>query len=358
MRVHRSAFALAALVSLVLPGCGGFYYQAVTGHMDLMAERRPIQEVIEDPQTDQALAARLRLILAARRFAVDALYLPDNDSYTSFAQLDRPYVVWNVFAAPELSLEPRQWCFPVAGCVVYRGYFKEASARRYADRLARDGWDVFVGGAAAYSTLGRFDDPVVSTMLRWDDTGVVAILFHELAHQRLYVPGDSAFNEAFATAVEEFGIERWLDSRSDPEALDRYRIRKGRENAFNRLLWQTREELVAVFASGAGEESMREEKRRVFDTLRERYQALRASWAGYPGYDAWFESELNNARLIPVSTYQRLVPAFRALLRRSDGDLKAFYRECQSLADMSKKERDARLESLLAISDGPESVSR
>lgn len=358
MRVHRSAFALAALVSLVLPGCGGFYYQAVTGHMDLMADRRPIEEVIEDPQTSEALAARLRLIQAARRFAVDALSLPDNDSYTSFVQLDRPYVVWNVFAAPELSLEPRQWCFPVAGCVVYRGYFKEASARRYADRLARDGWDVFVGGAAAYSTLGRFDDPVVSTMLRWDDTGVVAILFHELAHQRLYVPGDSAFNEAFATAVEEFGIERWLDSRSDPEALDRYRIGKARENAFNRLLWQTREALVEVFASEAPEESMRREKRRVFETLRERYQTLRTSWGGYAGYDAWFESELNNARLIPVTTYQRLVPAFRALLRRSDGDLEAFYRECQLLADLPGEERGARLESLLAISDEREAIPR
>lgn len=339
------------LALLSLQGCG-FYYQAVTGHMDLMAERRPIEEVIADPDTSESLAERLRLIVAARRFAVDELSLPDNDSYTSFVKLDRDYVVWNVFAAPELSLEPRQWCFPVAGCVVYRGYFKEASARRYAEGLADDGWDVFVGGAAAYSTLGRFDDPVVSTMLRWDDAGVVAILFHELAHQRLYVPGDSGFNEAFATAVEEAGIERWLDSRSDPEALAGYRQRKSRERAFNRLLWQTREELIAVYASDEDDEAKRQGKREAFESLHERYDALRASWQGYPGYDAWFEDQMNNARLVPVSTYQRLVPAFRALLRRSDDDLEAFYTECEALSELSDEARGQRLEALLAISEG------
>lgn len=337
---------------LALQGCGGFYYQAVTGHMDLMSDRRPIDEVIEGPATDAELARRLRMIQEARLFSVEALSLPDNDSYTSFVQLDRPYVVWNVFAAPELSLEPRQWCFPVAGCVVYRGYFKEVSARKYADRLAGDGWDVFVGGAAAYSTLGRFDDPVVSTMLRASDARVVAILFHELAHQRLYVAGDSEFNEAFATAVEEAGIERWLDARPDSAALAGYRLEKRRENAFNRMLWQTREELVALYASDATDDEKRESKRDAFADLRRRYTVLRDSWDGYPGYDAWFDTGPNNARLVPVSTYQRLVPAFRALLRRAGGDLEVFYAECEELADLSQEERSQRLEALLAISGG------
>ena len=228
--------------------------------------------------------------------------------------------------------------------------FQEAGARRYADGLKEDGWDVSVGGAAAYSTLGRFDDPVLSTMLRWNDARVVAILFHELAHQRLYVAGDSAFNEAFATAVEEAGIERWLLARSDAPALDQYRLEKDRENAFNRLLWETRERLAALYASDAPDSSKRDGKREAFAELRRRYAVLRDSWDGYSGYDAWIEADLNNARLVPVSTYQRLVPAFRVLLRRAGGALEAFYEECEALADLPSEERALRLETLLAIS--------
>jgi predicted aminopeptidase len=349
--VRRPGFVLAIALLLAAPGCGGFYYQAVSGHMRLMADRRPIDEILEDPDTPADLAVRLRLVAEARTFATDVLALPDNDSYRSYVALDRPYVVWNVFAAPELSLTPKTWCFPVAGCVVYRGYFKESAARKYAQRLADKGWDVFVGGAAAYSTLGRFADPVNSAMMRWDDTRLVAIIFHELAHQQLYVADDSDFNEAFASAVEEVGIRLWLEDRRDPQSIADHQTRRQRAAAFNYLLLDTREELTRVYSSDRSDEVQREQKQEAFNDLRERYGVLRHSWDGYPGFDGWFEMELNNARLIPVSTYERLVPAFRALFRNSGRDLRTFYARCQELADLSSEERHRELEALLAIAD-------
>lgn len=350
----RLCAGLVIVLSLLTAaGCGGFYFQAVTGHLDLMSERRPIDEVLADPSTPPELADRLRLITEAREFAARELALPDNDSYRTYVDLDRQYVVWNVFAAPEFSVEPRRWCFPVAGCVVYRGYFDEDQGRRYADGLRQEGWDVFVGGAIAYSTLGRFDDPVLSTMLRSGDVGVVATIFHELAHQQLYVKGDSAFNEAFASTVEDIGVERWLSGKADMEALAQYRLHRSRRAAFNSLLKQTREELAAIYGRDEPEEAMRAEKKQAFETLRQRYRALKASWNGYTGFDAWFDSDLNNARLVPVSTYARLVPAFRELFRRAGGDLDVFYQECAALGALPAEERTLEIEALLAISENP-----
>ena len=336
-------------------GCGGFYGQAVRGHMDLMSKREPIDEVLADPATDAALRRRLELVQEARRFASDSLALPDNDSYTSYVSLDRDYVVWNVFAAPEFSVEPRQWCFPVAGCVVYRGYFDQARAETYAGKLADDGWDVHVGGAAAYSTLGRFDDPVLSTMMRWDDAQLVAILFHELAHQRLYVKDDSAFNESFATAVETLGMERWFGARDDPAGLAAFEAGRGRSRAFNLLLADTRDRLAALYRSDDDPGPMRQRKAEEFDAMFERYQALRRSWDGFSGYDRWFETPWNNARLVPVSTYGRFVPAFRALFREQGEDFEAFFDACDELAAAPIDERHAQLEARLAIS--PEAPS-
>jgi predicted aminopeptidase len=347
---------IVLLLALACPGCGGFYLQAARGHLDLMSRREPIDELLANPETPQTLRERLLLVAAARRFATETLLLPDNDSYTSYAELERDYVVWNVYATPELSLVPRQWCFPVAGCVVYRGYFQEARARDYAAGLAANGMDVFVGGAAAYSTLGRFDDPVISTMMRWDDSTLIGILFHELAHQRLYVKDDSAFNEAFASAVEETGMERWFALRSDAAALARWREQRQRARTFNRLLRQTRAELEDVYASGAPEDEMRVRKAAAFAGLKTDYAALRDSWDGYGGFDAWFEQPLNNARLVPVATYYRWVPAFHALLREAGGDLESFYARCEALAERPAAERDAELEARLAIS-APEATT-
>ena len=342
--------AACLFVLALLYGCTttGYYAQAVRGHLDLMNRRVPIDEVLADPQTPASLRQRLEVARDARAFAVSALGLPDNGSYASYAAVEGTAVVWNVFAAPDLSLEPKRWCFPVAGCVVYRGYFREEEARGYAGELEEDGYDVWIGGASAYSTLGRFEDPVVSTMLSRDDARLAGTLIHELAHQRLYVEDDSAFNEAFATAVEEEGVRRWLEATGREALLPGWRLGRERAQAFEALLDGTRRDLGALYASDVTPEEKRLGKARAFDALEAAYAALKAQWDGWSGYDRWFEAPLNNARLIPSATYRRLLPAFDVLLAESGGDLEAFYARCEQLAALDAAEREARLDSLLA----------
>ena len=349
--LHWAALVPSLLVLLPLAGCStaGYYAQAVSGHLGLMAAREPIDEVIADPATPAAVRERLELARQAREFAVDELGLPDNGSYTRYVQLDRPAVVYNVFAAPAFSLEPKRWCFPVAGCVVYRGYFSRSRAERFAAGLEAEGWDTWVGGAAAYSTLGRFEDPILSSMLYRDDARLAGLLFHELAHQRLYVKGDSAFNEAFATTVEEEGVRRWLVAAGREDELAAWQRGRQRAAAFEFLVARTRGELQVVYAAGLSEAEMRAGKAAAFARLQREYQALKASWGGWDGYDRWFDAPLNNARLVPSATYRALVPAFRILLLEADGDLDAFYAEAERLGDLPQAERDAEMQRLLAI---------
>ena len=351
---------LALLLALLLAGCStaGYYGQAVTGHLNLMAARTPIEEVIADPATPEEVRERLRVALAAREFAVTELGLPDNGSYSRYVQLERSAVVYNVFAAPEFSLQPKTWCFPVAGCVVYRGYFAEARAQARAEHYAQRGYDTWVGGAAAYSTLGRLEDPLLSSMLYRDDARLAGLLFHELAHQRLYVKGDSAFNEAFATAVEEEGVRRWLGRAGRADELAAWQLLGERVQAFELLLGRTRARLQEVYSSGLSETEMRAAKTEAFAQLEREYAALRATWDGWSGYDRWFEAPLNNARLIPSATYRHYVPAFRELLRRAGGDLEAFYAAAEQLAGLSQAERDMEMRRLLASAEAADPVDR
>jgi predicted aminopeptidase len=353
--MHTRLIPLLLVCCLPLAGCGtaGYYAQAVSGHMSLMSAREPIQEVIDDPDTPEHVRDRLRVALEAREFAVTELGLPDNGSYTRYVQLDRTAVVYNVFAAPEFSLQPKTWCFPVAGCVVYRGYFSEERAQRTASRYAAQGYDTWVGGAAAYSTLGRFEDPLLSSMLYREDARLAGLLFHELAHQKLYVKDDSAFNEAFATAVEEEGVRRWLTQAGRDQELADWQILQQRMHAFEHLIGRTRSRLQELYVSGLAEDEMRAGKAEAFAQLEREYQALKASWDGWAGYDRWFDAPLNNARLIPSATYRGLVPAFRILLREADGDLEAFYAASRRLAELPRAERDAEFRRLLAIADVP-----
>jgi predicted aminopeptidase len=329
-----------ALVAAALAGCEGmgYYGQAVHGHLSLMASRQPIDALLADPAAGSR--EQLALVLEIRNFATDALALPDNRSYRSVVPTADDAVVWSVVATPRYSLEPRAWCFPLVGCMSYRGYFARAEADAYAGNLAAEGLDVTVDPVPAYSTLGWFDDPLPGGILRWPDHDVAAIVFHELAHQRVYAKGDSAFNEAFATAVAEEGVVRWLAWRDDPAGVVRWRQAQERRLAFVDLLLETRAALVELYASGLPEPALQAGKERQFDELRRRYAELEASWGGGPAFGHWMARPLNNARLAAIATYREQLPAFRELLQCVGGDLSAFYAAVERLAELPQGERD------------------
>jgi predicted aminopeptidase len=299
---------LLLLATLPLGGC--YVLQATGGQLRLNASRVPVTTLLEAPATSSALRARLVQAMRVRDYASHALGLPDNDSYRTYAELGRPYVVWNVYAAPEFSVEPRTWCFPVVGCVAYRGYFDEGRARAYARRLNARGDDVDVQGVAAYSTLGHFADPLLSSMLRWDDDELAALMFHELAHQQVYARGDTAFNEAFASVVEEEGLRRWLLDAGRPEALAAHEARMRAAREFATLLEDSRNRLRALYGQPLPSAVRREAKNAEFERLR----------------------MLNNAVLLQVATYRDCVPAMAAELAREQGDLPRFYAHMAALA--------------------------
>lgn len=318
--------------------------QAARGQFEVMRKREPIDEVIAADETPPELASRLRLIEQARHFSIEELGLPDNGSYRSFADLERDYALWNVIAAPELSLDPRQWCYPIVGCVSYRGYFSESKARRLGKKLNAAGYDVLVGGVAAYSTLGRFDDPILNTMMHWDDADLVAVMFHELAHQVLYIKDDSGFNESFATAVEEFGIERWLADRGATREIDAYYERRDLQRHLMQLVAVARNDLELIYDSSAPQEDMREQKRLRLEQLSR--NALKAYAAANRPVPAWWRDDLNNARLVSMALYHGLLPAFRALLAQCAGDLQCFYSRAEELSELLPGERESRLADL------------
>ncbi len=335
---------LLLTASAGMAGC--YYLQAANGQWQVMQKRVPIGEVIDDDATAGQLAERLRLVREARQFSIDELALPDNGSYRSFADIEREFVVWNVFAAREFSLKPKRWCFPVAGCVGYRGYFSEQAARRQSERLAARGYDVAVGGVSAYSTLGNFDDPVLSTMMRWDDLRLVAVLFHELAHQVLYVKGDTALNESFATAVEEFGMQRWLASRGQHEQIERYASRRAFRGELMALVADARRDLGRLYARPLRDDEKRRLKRQRLERLRRdldaRLEASGRSESSWPG------DELNNARLASLALYDKHLPAFRALFGQCEEDFRCFYERASEIANLDERRRAAALAALAA----------
>jgi predicted aminopeptidase len=331
------------LLATLLAGC--FYWQAIGGQLELLRKRTPIEKLLADPEVDSKLKASLASVAEIRRFASEELGLPDNDSYTSYVDLGRPYVVWNVVATPEFAVEPKRWCFPFVGCVGYRGFFDREDAEKFAAGLAREGLDTYSGGSTAYSTLGYFADPVLSTMIGGGDQYVASLLFHELTHQKLYVKDDSEFSEALATAIEEYGTERWLASHGTPEALELYRRRLRYRSDFADLISVQQARLRAVFAAGGTVEDKRAAKARAYDAMRADYAVTKARWGGVTDYDAWFASPLNNATLAAVATYRRWVPAMRA--RLDEVGLTAFYEEMAALSKLSVADRAARLQAWL-----------
>nr|WP_315596430.1 aminopeptidase [uncultured Cupriavidus sp.] len=347
----RFAGILAILgVAALAAGCDtvGYYYQSIGGHLGVMASATPIDDAIATANgaNDARLAQRLALARRIRDYASRDLKLPDNGSYRRYANLHRPYVVWSVFATPELSMELRKWCFPIVGCITYRGYYDPVDAEQYAQGLRRDGLETYVAGIPAYSTLGYFDDPLLNTFVYQPEGELARLIFHELAHQVVYVRNDTAFNESFATAVEVAGVERWLAQEGSADARASYKIYDGRRRQFRTMLLRTRDKLVTLYKSPLDDEGKRQGKARIFDELRQEYAALKVEWGGYSGYDRWFDQPLTNAHLAAVATYQQWVPAFTALLAQSDGNWEHFYAAARRIGDLPPAERDAALRKL------------
>jgi predicted aminopeptidase len=322
----RSRLPLA-VAAAALSGCAsvGYLTQAAHGEWQLLHERRPIARVIANPGTPPALKARLQLVERARQFAVTELGLPDNRSYRSYTDLRRPFVVWNVVAAPEFSVRPLRWCFPISGCVEYRGYFHERSARAFAARLAARGNDVRVAGVTAYSTLGHFADPVLSTMLRYDDLDLVGTIFHELAHQLYYVPGDSEFDESFAMTVQTEGLSRWLAMLGRSGELARYRAEQRLQDAVDQLFAAARQQLEQLYARPLPAGEMRARKQAILHATGNQVLSVEHQAHMKSGYDAWIAAGLNNADLAAAGTYFDCVPGFERLLQQNQEQLPLFY---------------------------------
>ncbi|MFC5488207.1 aminopeptidase [Dokdonella soli] len=328
------------------------YYAHVThGELGLLAARMPVAVIIADPAADAKLRARLQQAQAARAFASDHLALPRNRSYTSYVDLGRPYVTWNVFATPEFSVDPVTHCFPFAGCVAYLGFFDRARAERAEKRFVEQGDDTAIEGAAAYSTLGWFADPILSSMLRWSDDELDGVIFHELAHQQLYVKGDTAFNESYASFVQEQGLLEWRAERGLPAPDE---TRHAHDEAFTRLVLDLRERLRVLFAKELPVDEMRPAKQREFVDFRLRYARLRdAGWGDDRRYDAWVAAPINNAKLVPFGLYERWVSAFARLFQDVRGQWAAFHAHVRKLALLPGAERERVLAELAARDAAP-----
>ncbi len=333
------AVVLSGLGLLIACSDAGYYVQGITGHLGVMAKARPIDVLVRNPQTAAEERQRLVKALEMRNFAVTELGLLDNDSYRQYADIGRPYVIWNVVAVPEFSLTPKQWCFPVAGCVSYRGYFDQAQADAMAARLQDEGFDVNVYGVPAYSTLRWFNDPILNTFFTSSDARLAGLLFHELAHQVVYLSGDSAFNEAFAQTVETVGVRRWLDEKATAEELRRHLDDEVQTAVFQAFLRETRNLLSALYHRPLAELELRRAKRELFDQAGERYAQLKQAGKLDDRYDAWIKRGLNNARLASVATYRDLVPGFQAILEQNQGNLRHFYNEVAKLSQLPEPQR-------------------
>lgn len=343
----RIFFILTALV--FLNGCSsiGYYMQSINGQLEIWSKGKPIETVLEDPQTEPQLKAKLKDVLQIRQFASEVLLLPDNHSYKTYANLERPYVVWNVFATAEFSIKPQEWCFPIAGCVGYRGYFSKSEAEQFASQLKSQSYDVFIGGVPAYSTLGWFNDPILNTFINYPDLELARLIFHELAHQLVYVPNDSIFNESFAVAVEREGMRRWIERYGTPEQQQQLDLNRQRHAEFTGLILKYRKRLMESYVAAASVEEKRLQKKKIFSDLKTEYQEIKSmQWNGFGGYDKWMNQDINNAALLSVALYSLKVPAFEALLVQSRGDLQKFYQAVREISLLPQETRNQQLTQL------------
>ena len=360
---ERLIVLLLLAVALALSGCQSFsfYGQAIKGQYSILFHQEQIDKLVACQQTPERLKEQLELVGQLRAFAEQQLNLPVNGHYRKYVDVHRPYVVWNVEAAPEFSLEPKSWWYPLVGSLEYRGYFSENGAREYAERLKKKGYDVYVGGATAYSTLGWFKDPILNTFVFQSEGDLAETIFHELGHQRVFASGDTDFNEAFATTVGQEGARRWLKAKGDSGAYTNYLTESQRNNQFVHLVMSAREQLEKLYGDertedgkvkatrakrAVSEEQLREEKERILERLRRDYAQLKSEWDQNTEYDGWFGPQLNNAQLNSVAAYYDLVPGFGRLLELNGGDLEKFYAASDQLAKKPKRERQQFLRAL------------
>jgi len=344
-----AVLAAGAAVCLT-SGCStlGYYAQSIGGHLALVRAAKPVPDWLADDATSPTLKERLRLSQRIRDYAVSELHEPDNASYRRYADLHRASVIWNVVAAPELSLRLQTWCFPVVGCVGYRGYYDEAEAKVFAETLRAQGLEVSVYGVPAYSTLGKlpFDalaDPLLNTFIGYPEGDLARLIFHELAHQIAYASGDTVFNESFATAVERIGGARWLEQHASAQARDEIAQGDARRQDFRALTMRYREALNTLYESTASDVDKRAGKARLMASLRADYELLkRDRWGGFSGYDGWF-ARANNASFGVLAAYNELVPNFERLFEREGKDFDRFYAEVKRLAALPQDQRRAQL---------------
>lgn len=342
--IFRSLFLLSLLFAM--SGCStiAYYSQSIHGQLSILFKRESIESVLQDKNTSDSLQQQLIRAQKIRAFASNALFLPDNKSYSQYVDLQRPYVVWNVFAAPEFSLSPKTWCYPIVGCVSYRGYFAEQDALVLAKELEQENLDVHVAGIAAYSTLGWFDDPLLNTMINWSEQRLAGLIFHELSHQLIYISDETAFNEAFASAVERLGTLQWL-VESHPEQIPRYLDYLQVQADFRDLILDTRQNLNNIYDNPAMSDTQKRElKNEVISTLRMKYENVKTRWPANINYDGWFEKPINNARLTSAMTYLQKIPGFYSLFTESNGRWKEFYDRVLALEELPKAEREQIIE--------------
>ena len=355
----RARGVLLASIAMALSGCESMSYlgQAAWGQAQLVAARQPLERVLDDPATDATLREKLRKVSELRAFARQSLGMEKTRGFDTFVATGREFVVWNVVASGEFSVAATSWCFPVAGCVNYRGYFERARADRFAAKMARRSFDTHVYGVAAYSTLGWFADPVLDTWVGRGEPALAALVIHELAHQLVYASDDTEFSESFARVVEREGVRRWLAREGRDAAYADYLREQQIDAQFFALLMATREQLALLYQQPLAVSLMRERKKSVLEELRNEYARVSASWPAHLRFDGWMRAPLNNARLASLANYQRWVGAFEHLLLEHEGNLPAFYSAARALAELPASRREARLLALAhAATMMPDSV--
>lgn len=363
-RAQRWLIIVAFVLIVVgLSGCEtlSFYRQAIKGQYQLVAEQQPIDKLLADPATEPRLKRQLQLLQDLRAFADKDLKLPVDNHYRKYVDVHRPYVVWNVEAAPEFSMEPKSWWYPLVGSLEYRGYFSKSAAQHYAETLRKKKYDVYIGGASAYSTLGWFKDPVLNTFIFDPEPDLAETIFHELGHQRVFARGDTDFNEAFATTVGQEGARRWLRAKGDTNVVEHYEAELRRNDEFVHLIMDARQQLETLYGDEKAESGkikasrqprniplgqMHQRKKQIFEHLQQRYSQAKANWGGDTDYDDWFSRQVNNAQLNSVAAYYDLVPGFMQLLKLNEGDLEKFYDAAERLSKKPKKERQQWLRTL------------